>query len=286
MTPSRNARGAGITPYAPYDEHFDRVHSTIKKLQQKYTPAKILQEGRLEAQQLGGSVSEKQMVSGERSILLKKPSGSVGSRAVAAYQSYANEEDVGTTPGASKLPTGIHKEAAAAEERSKEELLEKITRRRIGGQLLDPVPSAAPFTPTKLRSLNTVGSNKHAPGSKAQMSIRDSLTADAYGEGRSTSQLAGTAGTVRKNQRMGSGLVPQDQTASKASFGLGAAGSATRQSNLLSSAAKGSVAAKHERISNLLATPSASATLNNERIKLVSTRIDPARFGRASAKLG
>ena len=34
VTPSRNLdlRGGGITPYAPYDEHFDRVHSTIKRL--------------------------------------------------------------------------------------------------------------------------------------------------------------------------------------------------------------------------------------------------------------
>ena len=36
ITPSlnrnRNSRGGGIPPFAPYDEHFDRVHSTIKKL--------------------------------------------------------------------------------------------------------------------------------------------------------------------------------------------------------------------------------------------------------------
>lgn len=219
---------AGITPYTPYDEHFDRVHSTIKRLQQKYTPAKILHEGRLEAQQLGESQSEKQMVTGERSLHSKKPSGILGSRAAAAYKSYANEEDVGRTPGTSKLPGDIHKEAAAAEERTKEELLEKITRRRIGAQLLDPVPSTGPFTPTKLRSLNTVGSNKLAPGSKVQMSIRDSLTADALAAERSGSQLAGTAGRARKYQRMGSGLVPGEQTASKASMKLGAATSASR----------------------------------------------------------
>jgi hypothetical protein len=140
--------------FTPYKDNFGHVQDTIRRLQQKYTPAKIVHEGRQEALQMEASEKRVASIQSLKSLPMRD-----------LPQVHALYDG-----GIQSHPTLPRGEASSTQNREDDEvklsLLDKINRRRIGKAPHDNANLVGPITPTKLKALNSVAVNKNAAGSK------------------------------------------------------------------------------------------------------------------------